>query len=76
MQVGSQVQPSGVKDLVCHSCGVGCNCGSDLILGPGTPYTTGQPKKREKKKENVLKGVIKTNTKKIIKSNNVIQGTA
>ena len=33
----------------CHSCGIGCNYGSDLIPGPGTPYATGCPKRKRKK---------------------------
>ena len=33
------------------SCGVGHNCGLDLIPDPGTPYAAGQPKKKKKKKK-------------------------
>ena len=29
----------------CHSFGLGLNCSSDLIPGPGTPYATGAAKK-------------------------------
>ena len=39
-----------VKDLTCCSCSLGHNCSSDLIPGPGTPYASGQPKKKEEKK--------------------------
>ena len=28
--------------------GIGCNCGSGLIPGPGTPYAMGWPKKKKK----------------------------
>jgi len=35
----------------CHSCLVGCNCGSDQIPGLGTPYAMGQPKKKRKEKK-------------------------
>lgn len=42
MQVQSGHQ--GLKNLVLLS------CGSDLILGLGTPYAVGQPKKKKKKK--------------------------
>ena len=34
-----------VKDLALPY-GVGHNCGSDLVPGPGTPYTTGPKKKK------------------------------
>ena len=43
--------PSGLRIRCCHSCSLGCNCGSDLIPGLGTPYAKGQPKKRKRKKE-------------------------
>ena len=33
------------------SCGIGPNCGSDLIPGPGTPYVVGGKKKKKKKKK-------------------------
>ena len=40
--------------------GAGCNCGSDLIPGLGTPYDTGWPKKGEgggwKEKKLTLQG--------------------
>ena len=35
---------------VSSSCRVGHNYGSDLIPGPGTPYTVEQPQKKEKGK--------------------------
>ena len=47
-QVQSLTQDSGLKTWHCHSCSVGCNCGLDLIPGPGTPYASGQPQKRIK----------------------------
>ena len=37
----------GLKDLVLLHL---CSCGSDLIPGWGTPYATGQPKRKRKKK--------------------------
>ena len=39
-----------VKDPVCPGCGLGHNCVSDLIPGPGTPYAAGWPKKKKRKK--------------------------
>ena len=39
---GTQIQSlawySGLRIQHCHSCGIGCSCGSDLIPGPGIPY--------------------------------------
>ena len=32
----------------------GCNCGSDMIPGPGNPYAVGQPKKKNKKRQEFL----------------------
>ena len=48
---GFNPQPSGVGSMIqhCCSCGVGHNCGSDLIPGPEAPYTVRQPKKEKKK---------------------------
>ena len=43
-------QHSELRIWHCCSCSIGCNCSSDLIPSPGTPYAVGQPKK-EKKKE-------------------------
>ena len=37
-----------VKDPVLSLLGVGHNCGSDLILGQGTPYAIGWPKQTNK----------------------------
>ena len=34
----------GKKTPCCHSCGVGHNCGSDPMPGPGPPCAAGQPK--------------------------------
>ena len=50
MQVQSLAWHSELRIQCCWI--VGHNCGSDLIPGPGTPFTMGQPKK-EKKKENI-----------------------
>ena len=52
---GGRLNPSlhsGLKIWHCHSCGIHCNCSSDLIPGLGTLYATGQPKKGGKKKNN------------------------
>ena len=34
-----------LRILGCHSCGLGCNGGSDLIPGLGTLHAMGQPKR-------------------------------
>ena len=39
----------GLRIPSCRSCGIGHNCGLDLIPSPGTPYVRGQPKKKKKK---------------------------
>lgn len=48
----TQVQPQpgtgGPRIWLCHRCSLSCKCGSDLILGLGTPYATGLPKKGKK----------------------------
>ena len=42
---------SGLRIWQCHRCGLGLNCGSELIPGLGVPYAARQPKiEREKKK--------------------------
>ena len=50
---GGQVQYpalySGLRIQHRCSCGIGYNCGSDLIPGPGTAYTEGWPKEKKKK---------------------------
>ena len=51
MQVRSPPQQNRLRIRHCHSCGVGHNYGLDLMPGLGTPYATGWPKKREKKKK-------------------------
>ena len=48
--VRSPTQHSGLGIWGCCSCGLGCNCGSDLIPGPEAPHATGKPKKKKKKK--------------------------
>ena len=50
-QVWSLAQHGGSGIWYCHSCSLGGNRGSSLILGPGPPCTVGQPKERKKKKE-------------------------
>ena len=46
MQVRSPAQHSGLRTIG--------NCGSNPILGLGTPYATEQPKKKKKKKKLLL----------------------
>ena len=46
-QVQSLVWHSGLRIWHCCTCGLGHNFGSDLIPGLGTPYASGQPKKRK-----------------------------
>ena len=48
---GSLAWCSGLKIPRCGSCGIGHNCGSDLISGPGTPYATEWPKKKKQRKK-------------------------
>ena len=61
MLVQSPTWYSGLRIQHCHNCGIGCDCSSDLILGLGAPYATGQPKMEGDKrggaiwKENKLK---------------------
>ena len=46
MQVQSLIWHSGLRIQQCHSCGLGHNCGSDLIPDSGPPYASRQPKKK------------------------------
>ena len=39
-----------IKIPHCCSCGLGHDCGSFLMPGPGTPYAAGRPKMIKKKK--------------------------
>ena len=48
MQVWSLVRHSGLRIPHCYSCGIGGNCISHLIPGPGIPYAVGHPKRKEK----------------------------
>ena len=41
---------SGLRICHCRSCGLGGDCGSDLIPGPGTPYAAGRPKMKKERK--------------------------
>ena len=50
-QVRSLARHSGLRIPHCCSCGLGPNCGLDLIPGLGTPYATGWPKKKRQKKD-------------------------
>ena len=50
-QVQSLAQHSGLGIGHCHSCGLGSSYSSDLILGPGAPYTAGWPKKGGKERK-------------------------
>ena len=47
-QVYSLSPYSGLRIRFC------CSCSSDLILGPGTPYAMGQPKKKKKERKWLL----------------------
>ena len=47
-QVQSPAQHSGLGIWCCRSYGLGLDCGSDLIPGPGTPYISGKPKMKNK----------------------------
>ena len=49
--VQSLAWDNGLRIWRCCSCGLGCNCGVDLILGLGMPYTLEWPKKGKKKKD-------------------------
>ena len=46
LQVQSLAWPSGLRILLCRSCGIGCS--PDLSPSLGAPYTAGQPKKEKK----------------------------
>ena len=48
-QVRSPAGHSGLKDQCCCSCGIGCKCGSDLILGSGTPHAGGAAIKQRRR---------------------------
>ena len=50
-QVPSPAWHSGLGIRCCHSWGLGRNCGSDLISGPGNPCAQGSQKRKEKKKK-------------------------
>ena len=56
---GSQVRSSdphrGSRIRRCCSCSLGCDCGSDLIPDPETPYAVGQPTMKKKKKSQEVK---------------------
>ena len=47
-----------VKDLVFPQLHLGQDCGSGLIPGPGAPYALGQPKMKNKTKQNKNSTVI------------------
>ena len=48
-QIRSLAQHSGLRIQCCYSCGIGDNCGSDLIPGLGTPYVVGRERKKGRK---------------------------
>ena len=50
MQVRSLAWHSGLRIWRCHSCGLGCDCSSDLIPGLGTPHATSWPKLKQTNK--------------------------
>ena len=51
-QVRSPTQYSGSRIRCCHTCGLGRDCSSDLIPGPGAPYATGWPQMKKTHKQN------------------------
>ena len=51
MQVRSPAGHSGLRILCCCSCGLGLDCGSDLISGPGTSYAAKNEKKKKRLQE-------------------------
>ena len=53
MQVRSLARLRGLRIRRCYSCGLGLDCGSDLIPGLGTPYALGRLKKKKKNKGGV-----------------------
>ena len=52
VQPGVPLLRSGLRIQHCHSCGVGCNCGSDSVRGPGTFMCHGCGKKLQNKRQN------------------------
>ena len=71
-QVRSPAQHSGLRIWRCCSLGLGRDCSSDLIPGPGTPYAAGWPnmkkikkrrkkeRKRKRKEKKEVKGVAQS----------------
>ena len=57
-QVRSLAWHSELKICHCHRRCIGRRCGSDLIPGPETPYATGQPRKKKKKKIESLLSIL------------------
>ena len=53
-QVRSPARHGGLRIPCICSCGLGCNCSSDLIPGWETPYALGQPKKEKKRNSCLL----------------------
>ena len=49
---------SGLR-IQCRSCGLVCDCGSDLNPGLGASYTARQPKKKKKKERNTVMSAYK-----------------
>ena len=50
VQVQSPVWHNGLRIQHCRRCGLGCNCGSDLIPGLGTSYAKGSQKRKKRRK--------------------------
>ena len=69
-------QHSGFRIWCCRSCGLGCNCGSDLVPGLGTPYSVGQPKKKKKKKKEFIVAQWVKNLTSIYEDLGLIPGLA
>ena len=55
-QAQSLAQLSGLGIRHYHGCSLGCDCSSDLIPGPGTPYAARQPEKKKERKKLGLQG--------------------
>ena len=57
-QVRSPAWHRGLRIRLCHSCGLGHNCSSDMIPGRETPYSAGWPKEKNKKQNKTLQKCV------------------
>ena len=55
-EVRSSCCGSGLRIHCCHSCGIGCSCGSDSTRGPGT--SVGDPKQNKTKQMEVNRSYL------------------